>query len=148
MRRAEPWEIARPKTAFSSGRPPVPHVYTGVIKNISKVKRLGFISCGETLKMYGRDVLVAPEELEKLSENQKVTFMVKLQEGRAMGYNVCPIPKPSLAPLTKDLSATLLELGQQWRSLQQRRERPEARGPKLRTELTISCSIPKAREND
>ena len=138
--------IARPKTAFSAGRP-VPHVYTGVIKNISKVRRLGFILCGETFKMYGRDILVEPRELEKLEENQKVTFMVKLQEGRAMGYNLSPLKERPAQPSGKDLGSKLWELGQQWRNL--RRQAPEPRaGPKLRTELTVSCSIPKACENE
>ena len=43
-------------------------VFTGVIKNISPVKGLGFIVCRESEVVFGRDVIVSREHLVRFSE--------------------------------------------------------------------------------
>ncbi|CAE6956266.1 unnamed protein product [Symbiodinium sp. CCMP2592] len=61
-------------------------VFTGVIKNISPVKGLGFIVCRESEVVFGRDVIVSRENLEHFGVGDQVNFQVFVEDGKPFGY--------------------------------------------------------------
>ncbi|CAE7649382.1 unnamed protein product, partial [Symbiodinium sp. CCMP2456] len=71
-------------------------VYAGVIKNISPVKGLGFIACRDSEVVFGRDVIVSPENLQHFGVGDQVSFQVFVEDGKPFGYALASSGAPPI----------------------------------------------------
>ncbi|CAJ1428008.1 unnamed protein product [Effrenium voratum] len=113
-----------------------PEVYTGIIKNTSRVKGVGFISCQATWQLFGRDVVVFPEQLKNCAVGEVVRFRAQLEEGQPLGYDLQPVSSQEAAgsgapPDTpkegQDLTQMLADLGKRWQKVLEERTVEEPR---------------------